>query len=114
MARIATVVTAVFALAAEALPQATPAGEGCTTTLTVTETPMPTPPYWRACSFDGTARIYSSTVTMSHGVNCHGCHRVSVSYEPPVHCPANIFKATRTESTPYTIHTTVCAASTGY
>ncbi|KAL3960558.1 hypothetical protein ACCO45_005675 [Purpureocillium lilacinum] len=50
----------------------------CITTMTITYSRLPTPPYWPQCSFDGTERIYTSTVTASHAVDCHGCNQVAV------------------------------------
>jgi len=109
MARISKIAT--LALATTAFGQPTSAA-GCTTTMTITVSRLSTPPYWPQCSFDGTERIYSSTVTMSHAVDCHGCNNIQVRYEPIVHCPANIITATAKESTPYTAHRTICAQAT--
>jgi len=111
MARI-TVAMATLALLTTAFGQPTPT-EACTTTMTTTITRLPTPPYWPQCSFDGTERIYSSTVTMSQAVDCHGCNNIQIRYEPIVHCPNQIITATATEKTPYTVHRTVCAQATG-
>ncbi|UNI20435.1 hypothetical protein JDV02_006523 [Purpureocillium takamizusanense] len=84
---------------------------GCITTMTVTYSRLSTPPYWPQCSFDGTERIYTSTVTETHSIDCHGCHQVAVRGWPELHCPAMIITASVTEATPSTKHKTVCAAS---
>lgn len=90
---------------------ASPAAAGCTTTMTVTQARLPTPPYWPQCSWDGTLRIYPSTATVTRAVDCHGCGAVAVRVTPVVHCPAMIIETTVTEATPTTRARTVCAAS---
>ncbi|KID88702.1 hypothetical protein MGU_04045 [Metarhizium guizhouense ARSEF 977] len=106
MTRITTVVLAILALTTDAK-----AKKGCTLTTTTTFLRETTSPYWPQCSFDGTERIYSSTVTMNTAVDCHGCSHIRVISKPSVHCPAKV-KAIETESTPYTVHRTICAEST--
>ncbi|EFY85770.1 hypothetical protein J3458_005358 [Metarhizium acridum] len=113
MTRVTTVVLAIWALTTDAV-QPSAAQKGCTTTTTTTYFRQSTSPYWPQCSFDGTLRIYSSTVTMNEAVDCHGCAYIRAASEPNVHCPAKIIEATETESTPYTAHRTVCAASTSH
>ncbi|EGR52874.1 uncharacterized protein TRIREDRAFT_102851 [Trichoderma reesei QM6a] len=63
---------------------------GCTSTMTLTQSRLPTPPYWPQCSWDGTLSIYSSTVTVTRSVDCRGCANVRVTEAPVVHCPAKI------------------------
>ncbi|POR34749.1 Uncharacterized protein TPAR_05070 [Tolypocladium paradoxum] len=87
------------------------AAAGCTTTVTITQPHLPTPPYWPQCSWDGTLRIYPSTATVARTVDCHGCDAVEVRVTPVVHCPAMVIKATATEATATTLHRTVCSAS---
>ncbi|PNP39026.1 hypothetical protein TGAMA5MH_09252 [Trichoderma gamsii] len=90
----------------EAAPQA-----NCTTTLTLTQSRLPTPPYWPQCSWDGTLSIYSSTVTVESSIDCHGCSDVRVTEVPIVHCPAMIITASEHVATPSTLHRTVCLAT---
>ncbi|KAM0463519.1 hypothetical protein ACHAO4_000236 [Trichoderma viride] len=83
----------------------------CTTTLTLTQSRLPTPPYWPQCSWDGTLSIYSSTVTVESSIDCHGCSDVRVTAVPVVHCPAMIITASEHVATPSTEHRTVCLAT---
>ncbi|UKZ58982.1 uncharacterized protein TrAtP1_000304 [Trichoderma atroviride] len=83
----------------------------CTTTLTLTQSRLPTPPYWPQCSWDGTLSIYSSTVTVERSIDCHGCSDVRVAVTPIVHCPAMIITASVHVATPSTEHRTVCLAT---
>ena len=83
----------------------------CVTTMTITYSRLPTPPYWPQCSFDGTERVYTATTTATRAVDCHGCDQVAVSAWPKVHCPAKVITTSVTEATPLTIRETVCAAS---
>lgn len=84
---------------------------GCTTTLTLTQSRLPTPPYWPQCSWDGTLSIYSSTVTVDSSIDCRGCSDVRVTAVPVVHCPAMIITASVQVATPSTEHRTVCLAT---
>ncbi|KAL7902629.1 hypothetical protein HDV63DRAFT_399686 [Trichoderma sp. SZMC 28014] len=83
----------------------------CTTTLTLTQSRLPTPPYWPQCSWDGTLSIYSSTVTVERSIDCHGCSDVRVTEVPVVLCPAMIITASERVATPSTLHVTVCSAT---
>ncbi|KAL6910297.1 hypothetical protein GGI43DRAFT_6785 [Trichoderma evansii] len=83
----------------------------CTTTLTLTQSRLPTPPFWPQCSWDGTMSIYSSTVTVDRSIDCHGCSDVRVTEVPIVHCPAMIITASVHVATPSTSHRTVCLAT---
>ncbi|KJZ79447.1 hypothetical protein HIM_00916 [Hirsutella minnesotensis 3608] len=83
----------------------------CTTTMTLTYSRLPTPPYWPQCSGDGTLRVYPTTTTVCRPVDCHGCGAVEVREQPEVHCPAIIITATATEATPTTQYRTVCSVS---
>ena len=47
--------------------------KGCTSTLILTQSRLPTPPYWPQCSWDGTLTVYPSTVTIGRSVDCDGC-----------------------------------------
>lgn len=87
------------------------AAANCTTTLTLTQSRLPTPPYWPQCSWDGTLSIYSSTVTVENSIDCHGCSDVQVTEVPRVNCPAMIITASEHVATPSTLHLTVCSAS---
>lgn len=87
------------------------AAANCTTTLTLTQTRLPTPPYWPQCSWDGTMSIYSSTVTVESSIDCHGCSDVRVTEVPRVNCPAMIITASEYVATPSTLHVTVCSAT---
>ncbi len=90
----------------------TPAQDtGCTTTSTVTQTRYSTYPFWQQCEFDGTARIYPSTVTALSSVDCNGCQQIQVRYTPLVNCPLERITATKTETTASTRVKTVCLAS---
>ncbi|KAH8131377.1 hypothetical protein FP744_10003738 [Trichoderma asperellum] len=81
----------------------------CTTILTLTQSRLPTPPFWPQCSWDGTMSIYSSTVTVERSVDCHGCSNVRVTEVPVVHCPAMIITASEHVATPSTSYRTVCS-----
>ncbi|OAQ62208.1 hypothetical protein VFPPC_16625 [Pochonia chlamydosporia 170] len=85
MPRIIRIVLASLAFAMSTLGRVPPtpaaasaSASDCTTTMTITASPLPTPPFWPQCSFDGTERIYSSTVTMNHAIDCHGCRYVQL------------------------------------
>ncbi|KAL6871246.1 hypothetical protein J3F83DRAFT_734744 [Trichoderma novae-zelandiae] len=82
---------------------------GCTSTLTLTMSRLPTPPYWPQCAWDGTLSVYSSTVTLPRPVDCGGCADVRVTEVPVVHCPARIISASVRVSTPTTTYRTVCS-----
>ncbi|KAM3566229.1 hypothetical protein ARSEF4850_000819 [Beauveria asiatica] len=89
-------------------------GGGCTTTSTTTQTMSPTPPYWPQCEFDSTLRAYPSTVTATTWVDCHECEHVLVKTVPRVYCQNMRITATAStrETTPYTVHETVCSPTT--
>ncbi|KAK8920621.1 hypothetical protein VCV18_007924 [Metarhizium anisopliae] len=110
MTRITTVVLAILALTTDAR-RPTAAKTGCTLTTTTTFLRQTGWPHWPQCSFDGTERIYSSTVTMNTAVDCHGCSYIRVISKPKARCPVKI-QTIKTESTPYTVHRTICAEST--
>jgi len=68
-------------------------------------------PTWNCPSWDGTFTIYPSAVLQYTSVNCKGCDHVDAN---DIHfCPNMQVTATRTESTPSTFWSTVCAVSTG-
>ncbi|TQV90687.1 hypothetical protein V2A60_006898 [Cordyceps javanica] len=116
--------TAATGAQAHTIPTPSPSGGGggaeveeegkasrCTTTLSVTQTMFPWPPYWPQCVFDGTARAYPSTVTATTSVDCHGCDRVRVQVVPVVYCPYMHITASASETTARTVHETVCLAT---
>ncbi|KAL6808947.1 hypothetical protein GGI42DRAFT_316814 [Trichoderma sp. SZMC 28013] len=84
---------------------------GCTSTITLTQSRLSTPPFWAQCSWDGTMTVYPSTVTIDDPVDCHGCTDVRVTAVPMVHCPAMIISTVVHVATPSTTYRTVCAAS---
>ena len=84
---------------------------GCTTTSIHTVTPFTTFPFWPQCVFDGTERIYPSTKTMTHGIDCNGCKELYVQYTPIVGCPNMAIKTYVTETTPRTVTRTSCRPS---
>ncbi|KAL5088297.1 hypothetical protein Trisim1_006749 [Trichoderma cf. simile WF8] len=84
---------------------------GCTSTITLTQSRLSTPPFWQQCSWDGTMTVYPSTVTIDDPVDCHGCTDVRVTSVPMVHCPAMIISTVVHVATPSTSYRTVCAAS---
>ncbi|TFB04755.1 hypothetical protein CCMA1212_003064 [Trichoderma ghanense] len=86
----------------------TAAGPGCTTTITLTQSRLPTPPYWPQCSWDGTLSIYSATVTATRSVDCSGCTEVRVTHVPEVHCPARIVSTSVFVERATTVYETVC------
>ncbi|OTA06713.1 hypothetical protein A9Z42_0074740 [Trichoderma parareesei] len=79
--------------------------------MTLTQSRLPTPPYWPQCSWDGTLSIYSSTVTVTRSVDCHGCANVRVTEAPVVHCPAKIISTRVRVETPSTTYWTVCSVT---
>ncbi|KAM3515919.1 hypothetical protein MY11210_000459 [Beauveria gryllotalpidicola] len=83
---------------------------GCTTTSTTTQTMSPTPPYWPQCEYDSTLRTYPSTVTATTWIDCHECEHLFVKTVPRVYCQNMRITATAStrETTPYTVHRTVC------
>lgn len=89
----------------------TSSSSGCTTTMTLTQSRLPTPPYWPQCSCDGTLSIYSSTVTVTRSTDCRGCTNVRVTEVPVVHCPAMIISTSVRVATPSTTYRTVCSAT---
>lgn len=84
---------------------------GCTSTLVLTQSRLPTPPYWPQCSWDGTLTLYPSTVTINRSVDCDGCAAVQVTEVPRVHCPAEIVSTSVYATTPLTLYRTVCSAT---
>ncbi|RFU76807.1 hypothetical protein TARUN_5393 [Trichoderma arundinaceum] len=88
-----------------------PTEAGCTSTMTVTLSRLPTPPYWPQCSWDGTMSIYAATVTLNRPVDCDGCTDVRVTAVPQVHCPAKIISTTVHVRTPTTVYRTICSAT---
>ncbi|KAM3504423.1 hypothetical protein MY10362_003584 [Beauveria mimosiformis] len=91
-------------------PSSSSSRGGCTTTSTTTQTMSPTPPYWPQCDFDSTLRTYPSTVTATTWVDCHECEHLFVETVPRVYCQNMRITATAStrETTPYTVHKTVC------
>jgi hypothetical protein len=88
-----------------------PSHTNCTTTLTLTQSRLPTPPYWPQCSWGGTLSIYPSTVTVDCAVDCHGCSDIVIRETPIVLCPAEIITTSEYVKTPSTYHRTVCSAT---
>lgn len=84
---------------------------GCTSTITLTQSRLSTPPFWQQCSWDGTMTVYPSTVTIDAPVDCHGCTDVRVTAVPMVHCPAMIISTVVHVATPSTSYRTVCAVT---
>ncbi|KAH0494419.1 hypothetical protein TgHK011_001039 [Trichoderma gracile] len=99
------------AIAHEKAPEANNTNSGCTTTMTLTQSRLPTPPHWPQCSWDGTLSIYSSTVTVARSVDCRGCTDVRVTEVPVVHCPAKIIWTRVRVETPSTTYRTVCSVT---
>ncbi|KAK4067130.1 uncharacterized protein Triagg1_7858 [Trichoderma aggressivum f. europaeum] len=81
---------------------------GCTSTMTLTQSRLSTPPFWAQCSWDGTMTVYPSTVTIDDPVDCHGCTDIRVTAVPAVHCPAKIISTVVHVATPSTTYRTVC------
>jgi hypothetical protein len=88
--------------------------EACTSTMEITYSRLPTPPYWPECAWDGTQRLYTTTQTVYHSVDCKGCSEVEVHRNPKVHCPAKIINATMDVATPTTEYKTICSMTTAY
>ncbi|KAL7937380.1 hypothetical protein V8C35DRAFT_276883 [Trichoderma chlorosporum] len=84
---------------------------GCTSTITYTQSRLPTPPFWPQCSWDGTLSVYASTVAVTRAVDCGGCTDVRIVEEPVVHCPAMVITAVEHVATPTTSYLTVCSAT---
>ncbi|KAL7944319.1 hypothetical protein V8C42DRAFT_358506 [Trichoderma barbatum] len=104
-------VCAKLATAGESEDAFTPTKPGCTSTMTLTLSRLPTPPYWPQCSWDGTMSIYSSTVTVYQPLDCNGCTDVRVTAVPMVHCPAKIISTSVYVATPTTTYHTICSAT---
>lgn len=100
-----------FAMAQAQLIPTPSRADGCTTTSNITQTMYPTPPYWPQCEFDGTLHVYPSYVTATTSVDCHGCDHIRVQTVPLVHCPFMHITASTSETTPSTVHKTVCLST---
>ncbi|KAL6826795.1 hypothetical protein J3E69DRAFT_355072 [Trichoderma sp. SZMC 28015] len=87
---------------------------GCTSTITLTQSRLSTPPFWQQCSWDGTMTVYPSTVTIDDPVDCHGCTDVRVTAVPMVHCPAMIISTVVHVATPSTSYRTANFTSSAY
>ncbi|UKZ54651.1 hypothetical protein TrVGV298_008463 [Trichoderma virens] len=88
-----------------------PTKSGCTSTMTFTQSRLPTPPFWPQCSWNGTVTAYPSTVTVTGSVDCDGCTDVRIVQVPIVHCPVMIISTVIRVSTPSTLYRTVCSAT---
>jgi len=87
----------------------------CTSTLGITYSRLPTPPYYPWCLSDGTETLYASTKTLERQVDCAGCLEVEVKTFPDgVACPSRTASLTTAVTTisldaTTTVYETVCS-----
>lgn len=75
----------------------------CTTTMAY---------FGKPCAWDGTSTVYPTIVTAFKEVDCHGCINIHVQREL-LNCPEERLEGYKTETTPSTSWSTICALPTG-
>ncbi|KAH6610137.1 hypothetical protein Trco_000157 [Trichoderma cornu-damae] len=79
-----------------------PAKPGCTSTMTLTLSRLPTPPYWPQCSWDGTLSIFPATVTLVyHHTLSHRKHIPFPSLPNQLNCKYRVSNSRKISSKYY-------------